>query len=142
MKFLVMGKMKEGEAAAPPDPKAFEEMGKFNEELVKAGIVLSSEGLHPSAKGARVKFSGSQRTVIDGPFTESKELVAGFQIWQVRSKVEAIEWVKRSPNVMGGDTEVEIRQIMEAADFPEDYVPGMKDRRERLAAELERQQKA
>jgi hypothetical protein len=143
MKFLVMVKAtKESEAGVMPNQKLFEDMGKFNEELLKAGVILAAEGLQPSSKGARVKFSGSKRAVVDGPFAEAKELVAGFWIWQVKSKEEAIEWVKRCPNPMERDSEIEIRQIMEASDFPEEYLSGMQDRRERLRAGLERQQKA
>ena len=120
MRFMVIVKStpeseKEG---ALPDPKLFAEMGKFNEELIKAGIVLAMDGLHPSSKGSRVKFSGKSRTVVDGPFTEAKELIAGFWLWQVKSLEEAIEWVKRSPNCNpNGDYEVEIRQIFEMEDF-------------------------
>jgi hypothetical protein len=100
-----------------PDPQLLLEMGKFNEELIRAGVVLAMDGLHPSAKGARVKFSGGSHTVIDGPFIEAKELIAGFWIWQVKSLEEAIEWVKRSPNARWGDSEVEIRQVFEMEDF-------------------------
>lgn len=132
---------KDSEAGVMPSPELFAEMGKFNEELVKAGVMLAAEGLQASSKGARVRFSGAKRTVVDGPFAESKELVAGFWIWQVKSKEEAIEWVKRCPNPMPGDSEIEIRQIMEASDFPEDHVPGMRERRERLQAQLEKQAK-
>ena len=120
MRFMVIVKStpeseKEG---ALPDPKLMAEMGKFNEELIKAGIVLAMDGLHPSSKGARVKFSGSSRTVVDGPFTEAKELIAGFWLWQVKSLEEAIEWVKRSPfSSHAGDCEVEIRQVFEMEDF-------------------------
>ena len=119
MRFMIIGKAtaeseKEG---ALPDPQLMADMGKFNEELIKAGILLAADGLHPSSKGARVKFSGKSRTVIDGPFTEAKELVAGFQIWQVKSLEEAIEWVKRGPNCSAGDYEVEIRQVFEMEDF-------------------------
>ena len=119
MRFMVIVKAtaeseKEG---ALPDPQLMAEMGKFNEELIKAGILLALDGLHPSSKGARVKFSGKSRTVIDGPFTESKELVAGFWLWQVKSLEEAIEWVKRGPNCHAGDYEVEIRQIFEMEEF-------------------------
>jgi hypothetical protein len=102
---------------ALPDPQLMAEMGKYNEELIKAGVVLAMDGLHPSSKGARVKFSGKNRTVIDGPFTESKELVAGFWLWQVKSLEEAIEWVKRCPNPHAGESEIEIRQIFEMEDF-------------------------
>ena len=119
MRFMVIVKStpeseKEG---ALPDPKLFAEMGKFNEELIKAGVVLAMDGLHPSSKGARVKFSGDSRTVIDGPFTEAKELIAGFWLWQVKSLEEAIEWVKRGPNSSTSDYEVEIRQVFEMEDF-------------------------
>ena len=113
MRFLVMVKAtKDSEAGVMPSEKLLADMGKFNEELVKAGIMLAAEGLHASSKGARVQFSGSKRTVVDGPFTETKELVAGFWLWQVKSKEEAIEWVKRCPNPMPGDSEIEIRQII------------------------------
>ena len=119
MRFMIIVKAtpeseKEG---LRPDPKLLLEMGKYNEELMKAGVVLAMDGLHPSSKGARVKFSGDSRTVIDGPFTEAKELIAGFWIWKVRSIEEAIEWVKRCPNPDGGDSEIEIRQIGEMEDF-------------------------
>ena len=119
MRFIVMGMAtKESEAAPPPKPEAFAAMQKYNEELVKAGILLAAEGLGPTSKGARVKFSGDKRTVIDGPFTETKELVAGFSIIQVKSLEEAIEWVKRAPNVSpNGEGEVEIRKLMDVEDF-------------------------
>src|SRR5204863_2033325 len=111
MRFMIIVKAtKDSEAGVMPDEKLLADMGKFNEELVKAGIMLAGEGLHPSSKGARVRFSGAKRTVIDGPFAETKELVAGFWIWQVKSKQEAIEWVKRCPNPMREDSEIEIRQ--------------------------------
>ena len=119
MRFMVIGKAtpeseKEG---VLPDPQLLIEMGKYNEELIKAGVLLALDGLHPSSKGARVKFSGTSRTVIDGPFTETKELVAGFMIWQVKSLEEAIEWVKRCPNPQAGDSEIEIRQVFEMEEF-------------------------
>ena len=118
MRFMVIVKAsKESEAGARPDPQLLADMGKFNEELIKAGVVLAMDGLHPSSKGARVKFSGTSRTVVDGPFAETKELVAGFWIWQVKSLEEAIEWVKRCPNPHGGDSEIEIRQVFEMEDF-------------------------
>ena len=118
MRFMVIIKAtKESEEGAPPDPQFMADMGKYNEELIKAGIVLAMDGLHPSSKGARVKFSGKSRTVVDGPFTETKELIAGFWLWQVKSLEEAIEWVKRCPNCSGGDYEVEIRQVFEMEDF-------------------------
>jgi hypothetical protein len=125
----------ESEAGVLPDEKMLTEMGKFNEELVKAGVMLAGEGLHPSSKGARVRFSGAQRTVIDGPFAEAKELIAGFWIWQVRSKEEAIEWVKRCPNPMGGESEIEIRQIFEAEDFGAEFTPELREQEERLRAQ-------
>jgi len=118
MRFMVIVKAtKESESGIPPDPKIFADMGKFNEELARAGVLLAAEGLHPSSKGARVRFSGKSRTVIDGPFAESKELVAGFWLWQVRSLEEAIEWTKRCPNPMPGESEIEIRQVQELEEF-------------------------
>ena len=123
MRVMVLVKAtKDSEAGVMPSKELLTEMGKFNEELVKAGVMLAGEGLHPSSKGARVKFSGDMRTVVDGPFTETKELIAGFWLWQVRSMDEAIEWVKRCPAPMGEDveSEIEIRQVYEASDFPEE----------------------
>ena len=118
MRFMVIVKAsKESEAGARPDPQLLADMGKFNEELIKAGVVLAMDGLQPSSKGARVKFSGKSRTVIDGPFTEAKELIAGFWIWQVKSLEEAIEWVKRCPNPHNADSEIEIRQVFEMEEF-------------------------
>jgi hypothetical protein len=118
MRFMVIVKATaESEAGGLPDPQLMADMGKFNEELVKAGVLLAAEGLHASSKGARVQFSGAKRTVIDGPFAETKELIAGFWLWQVKSKEEAIEWVKRCPNPFSGDSEIEIRQVFEAEDF-------------------------
>jgi hypothetical protein len=118
MRFMILVKAtKDSEAGTMPGETLLAEMGKFNEELVKAGVMLAGEGLHPSSRGARVRFSGAKRTVVDGPFTETKELVAGFWLWQVKSKEEAIEWVKRCPNPMPGESEIEIRQIFEAEDF-------------------------
>src|SRR5947207_4602036 len=138
MRFMIMVKASpESEAGVMPSQQLLAEMGKFNEELVKAGVMLEGEGLHPSSKGARIKFSGSKRTVVDGPFAETKELVAGFWIWQVRSKEEAIEWVKRSPNPFpGGDSEIEIRQIFEAEDFGAEFTPELREQEERLRAEM------
>ena len=137
MRFMVMVKAtKESEAGVMPDEKLFADMGKFNEELVKAGIMLAGEGLQPSSKGARVQFSGATRTVIDGPFAETKELVAGYWIWQVKSKEEAIEWVKRCPNPMPTDSEIEIRQIFEAEDFGAEFTPELRKQEERLRAEM------
>jgi hypothetical protein len=126
---------KNSEAGAMPTEKELTEMGKFNEELVKAGVMLAGEGLHPSSKGARVRFSGKNRTVIDGPFSETKELVAGFWVWQVKSKEEAIEWLKRAP--FGGDTEVELRQIFEAEDFGAEYTPELRQQEDRIRAQAE-----
>jgi hypothetical protein len=127
----------ESEAGVLPDEKILAEMGKFNEELVKAGVMLAGEGLHPSSKGARVRFEGGKRTVIDGPFSETKELVAGFWLWQVRSKEEAVEWLKRAP--FDGGTEVELRQVFEAEDFGANLTPELREREERLRAKLEAQ---
>jgi hypothetical protein len=138
MKFLIMVKAtKDSEAGAMPTEKLLTEMGKYNEELVKAGILLAGEGLHPSSKGARVKFSGKSRTVVDGPFAETKELVAGFWLWQVKSREEAIEWVKRCPNPMLEDSEIEIRQIFEADDFGAVLTPELREQDERLRKQLD-----
>jgi hypothetical protein len=119
MRFMVIVKAtpESEKQGALPDPQLMAEMGKYNEELIKAGIVLAMDGLHPSSKGARVKFSGKSRTVVDGPFTESKELVAGFWLWRVKSLEEAVEWAKRCPNPSGGDSEIEIRQVFEMEEF-------------------------
>jgi hypothetical protein len=128
---------KNSEAGVLPSPELLTEMGKFNEELVKAGVMLAGEGLQPSSKGARIRFSGSKRTVIDGPFAETKELVAGFWIIQVRSKAEAIEWMKRCPNPMPGEeAELEIRQVFEAEDFGENLTPEVRELEERLRQQL------
>ena len=133
MRFMVMVKAtKDSEAGKMPSRELLEAMGKFNEELAKAGILLAGEGLHPSSKGARVRFSGAKRTVVDGPFTETKELVAGFWLWKVRSRQEAIEWVKRCPNPMPGDSEIEIRQVFEAEDFGDAMTPEMRAQEERV----------
>ena len=138
MRFMVLVKAtKDSEAGKMPDEKLLAEMGKYNEELVKAGIMLAGEGLHPSSRGVRVRFSGAKRTVVDGPFTETKELVAGFWIWQVKSKEEAIEWLKRCPNPMPGDSEIELRQIFEAEDFGEALTPDLREQDERLRRKLE-----
>jgi hypothetical protein len=138
MRFMIMVKAsKESEAGVLPSPELLTAMGKYNEELVKAGVMLAGEGLQSSAKGARVRFSGNKRTVIDGPFAETKELVAGFWIFEVKSKEEAIEWVKRAPNPMPGtESEIEIRQIFEAADFGElqEKVPEVFEAEERMRA--------
>jgi len=126
----------ESEAGVLPDQKILAEMGKYNEELVKAGVMLAGEGLHASSKGARVKFSGDKRIVTDGPFAETKELIAGFWIWKVSSKQEAIDWLKRAP--FGGGTEIEIRQVFEAEDFGPQLTPELREQEERLRAQIER----
>jgi hypothetical protein len=129
MRFMVIGKAsKDSEAGAMPDPKFLADMIKFNEELVKAGVLLAAEGLAPSAKGKRVQFSGTSRTVIDGPFTETKELIAGFWLWQVRSMEEAVEWVKRCP-IHTGDSEIEIRQVIDMEDFAASLPPDFSERK-------------
>jgi hypothetical protein len=119
-----------------PSEKLLTEMGKYNEELAKAGIILAGEGLHPSSKGTRVRFSGTNRTVVDGPFSETKELVAGFWLWQVKSRAEAIEWVKRCPNPMLEDSEIEIRQVYEAEDFGAAFTPELREQEERLRKQV------
>ena len=134
MRFLVLVKANaESEAGVLPKESEFAEMGKFNEELVKAGVMLAGEGLHPSSKGARVRFDGKKRTVIDGPFAETKELVAGFWIWQVKSKEEAIEWLKRAP--FDGGAEIELRQVYESEDFGDAFTPELREQEERLRAQ-------
>ena len=130
----------ESEANQLPSEQILTDMGKYNEQLVKAGVMLAGEGLHPSAKGKRVRFSGTQRTVIDGPFTESKELVAGFWLWQVKSIEEAVEWLKRAP--FDGGTEVEIRPVFETEEFGKELTPEARALEERLRAEIERQKRA
>jgi hypothetical protein len=141
MRFMVMVKAtKESEAGVMPSEQLLTEMMRYNEELVKAGVMLAGEGLHPSSKGVRVRFNGTKRTVIDGPFTETKELVAGFWIMQVRSREEVIEWVRRCPNPMEGESEIEIRQIFEAEDFGEALTPELKAQEERLRRESQKQQ--
>jgi len=139
MRFMVMVKAtKNSEAGVLPDPKLFEAMGRFNEELVKAGIMKAGEGLHPSSKGARVHFAGDKRTVIDGPFAETKELVAGFWLWECKSLQEAIEWVKKCPNPMPGeDSDIEIRPLYEAEDFGEAFTPEERSREERLRQQID-----
>ncbi len=138
MKVIVMVKATaDSEAGVMPSEQLLREMGNFNEQLVNAGIMLAGEGLHPSSKGARVRFSGKDRKVIDGPFTETKELVAGFWIWQVKSLAEAIEWVKRCPNPMLTESEIEIRPIFTAEDFGEAYTPELQAQEERLRAKVE-----
>ena len=137
MRFMILIKAdKNSEAGVLPDEQLLSEMGKFNEELVKAGVMLAGEGLQASSKGARVRFSGSKRTVIDGPFAETKELIAGFWLWQVNSKEEAIEWVKRCPNPLEGDAEIEIRQVFEAEDFGDSLPPEVREQEERLRAQV------
>jgi hypothetical protein len=137
MKVAVFVKAtKDSEASVMPSEELLRDMGNYNEALVKAGIMLSGEGLHPSSKGARVQFSGSNRTVVDGPFAETKELVAGFWIWQVKSMAEAIEWVKRCPNPMLGPSEIEIRPIFEAEDFGEAFTPELRAQEEQLRQQL------
>src|SRR5216110_3523450 len=135
MRFMVIVKAnKDSEAGVMPSEKMLTDMGKFNEELVKAGVMLAGEGLHASSKGARVKFSGGKTTVVDGPFAETKELVAGYWMWQVKSKEEAIEWLKRAPFE---DTEVEIRQVFEAEDFGAEFTPELREQEERQRAQIE-----
>jgi hypothetical protein len=142
MRVMVIVKAtKNSEAGVMPSEKLLTEMGKYNEELVKAGVMLAGEGLKPSEKGKRIKFSGSKRTVVDGPFTEAKELVAGYWVWQVRSMEEAVEWARRCPDPMPGeDAELEIRPIFEAEDFGEEFTPALRAQEERLRAEVERKQ--
>jgi hypothetical protein len=138
MRFMVIVKAnKDSEAGVLPDKKILTEMGKFNDELVKAGVMLAGEGLHPSSKGKRVRFSGGKQTVIDGPFVETKELIAGFWLWQVRSMDEAIEWVKRSPFDEGA--EVEIRQVFESSDFGAEFTPELRAQEDRQRAEIAKQ---
>ena len=139
MRFMVIVKAnKDSEAGVLPDEKILTAMGKFNEELAKAGVMLEGEGLQPSSKGARVKFSGGKRTVTDGPFAETKELVAGYWLWQVRTKEEAIEWLKRAPF---DETEVEIRQVFEAEDFGAEFTPELREQEERIRAQTARKKK-
>ena len=137
MRFMVIVKAtRDSEAGALPSEELLTAMGKYNEELAKAGILLAGDGLQPSSKGARVRFSGSKRTVVDGPFAETKELIAGFWMWKVKSKEEAIEWVKRCPNPMPGDSEIEIRQLFEAEDFGEQFTPELKEQAERVYTQV------
>ena len=143
MRFMVIVKAnKESEAGALPDEKILTEMGKYNEELAKAGVLLAAEGLQASSKGARVRFDGAKRTVIDGPFAETKELIAGFWLWQVKSMAEAIEWVKRCPNPTGVESEIEIRQVFEAEDFGAEFTPELREQEERVRAESEKLRRA
>jgi hypothetical protein len=143
MKVMVMVKAtSDSEAGVMPSEQLITEMGEFNETLVKAGIMLAGEGLHPSSKGVRVRFSGTDRSVTDGPFTETKELVAGFWIWQVKSMEEAIAWVKRCPNPMPGDSEIKIRPIFATEDFGESFTPELREQEDRIRAEVERLQRS
>lgn len=139
MRVMVMVKAtKDSEEGKLPSQELLAAMGKFNEELVKAGVMLAGEGLHASSKGKRVRFEGSRRTVTDGPFAETKELVAGFWLWQVRSMEEAVEWVKRCPNPHDGPSEIEIRQVFEAEDFGDKFTPELRAREERMREEIDR----
>ncbi len=142
MRVMVIVKAnQDSENGVMPSEELLTAMGQFNEELVKAGAMLAGEGLHPSSKGKRVRFSGDKRTVIDGPFAETKELIAGFWLWQVKSMEEAIEWVKRCPNPMEGESELEIRPVFEAEDFGEELTPELREQEERLRAEVAARQK-
>ena len=142
MRVMVIIKAnKESEAGVMTDENLLTEMGKYKEDLVKAGIMLAGEGLHPSSDGKRVHFSGSKRTVVDGPFAETKELIAGFWLWKVNSMEEAIEWVKRCPNPTGAEGDVEIRQIFEAEEFGDEFTPELREQEERLRAQIEKQKK-
>jgi hypothetical protein len=134
--MIIVKASKDSEAGVMPDEKLLAAMGKFNEELAKAGVMLAGDGLHPSSKGARVRFSGTKRSVIDGPFAETKELIAGFWMWQVKSKEEAIEWVKRCPNPMREDSEIEIRQVFEAEDFGAEFTPELREQEQRVRAQV------
>ena len=144
MRFMILIKAsKDSEAGVMPSQELLADMGKFNEELVKAGVMLAGEGLHPSSKGARVRFSGDKRMVTDGPFAETKELIAGFWIWQCKSKQEAIDWVKRCPNPMPNtEAEIEIRQVFEAADFGAELTPELRAQEDRLRSQIEKNAKA
>jgi hypothetical protein len=139
--MVIVKATKESEAGVMPEEKLLTDMGKFNEELVKAGIMLAGDGLHPSSKGKRVQFSGAKRTVLDGPFSETKELIAGFWIWKVKSIDEAVEWVKRCPNPMISDSEIEIRPLFEMDDFGDELTPEAREKEARLRQQLEAQQK-
>jgi hypothetical protein len=137
--MIIVKATQDSEAGVMPSEQLLADMGRYNEELVKAGIMQAGEGLHPSSKGARVRFSGKDRSVIDGPFAETKELIAGFWIWKCASLQEAIDWVKRCPNPMPGESEIEIRQIFEAEDFGEAFTPELREQEERLREEVARQ---
>jgi hypothetical protein len=142
MRVMVMVKAsKDSEAGVMPKRQLLEDMGKFNEELVKAGVMLAAEGLQPSSKGKRVRFSGDKRIVIDGPFTETKELLAGYWLWQVRSMEEAIEWLKRCPCPMPGEAEIEIRPVFEAADFGDEFTPELREKEEQMRSQMTAQKK-
>ena len=142
MRVMVIVKAsKESEAGVMPDEKMLAEMGKYNEELVKAGIMLAGEGLHPSSRGKRVRFSGTSRTVVDGPFAETKELMAGYWLWQVKSMDEAVAWLKKCPNPHNEESEVELRQVFEAEDFGAEYTPELREQDQRLRDQIEARQK-
>jgi hypothetical protein len=142
MRVMVIVKAsKESEAGVMPDEKMLTEMGKYNEELVKAGIMLAGEGLHPSSRGKRIRFSGTNRTVVDGPFAETKELMAGYWLWQVKSMDEAVEWLKKCPNPHNEESEVEIRPVFEAEDFGAEYTPELREQEQRLRGQIEARQK-
>ena len=137
MRFMVIVKATpESEAGVMPSQELLTEMGRYNEELVKAGVMLAGEGLHPSSRGARVRFSGTKRSVVDGPFAETKELIAGFWLIQAKSMEEAIEWVKRCPNPMNSDSEIEIRQVFEAEDFGEAFTPELREQEKRIGEQI------
>jgi len=136
--MVIVKSTKDSEAGVLPTEKLLAEMGKYNEELAKAGVLLAGEGLQPSSKGARVQFSGKKRTVVDGPFAETKELIAGFWLWRVKSLDEAIEWVKRCPNPFEGDSEIEIRQVFETEDFGAEFTPELREQEERVRAQAEK----
>ena len=143
MRVMVLVKAtKESEAGVMPDERLLTEMGHFNDQLVKAGVMLAGEGLHPTSKGKRVRFSGTRRTVIDGPFAETRELVAGFWLWQVKSMEEAVDWVKRCPNPFPADSEIEIRQVFEADDFGAEYTPELRAQEERQREAIEKRERA
>ena len=141
MRFMILLKADENtEAGVMPSEELLAEMGKYNEEMVKAGVLLAGEGLQPSSKGARVRFSGAKRTVVDGPFAEAKELIAGYWLIQTKSKEEAVEWVKRCPNPLQEEAEIEIRQVFEAEDFGEEFTPELREQEERIRAKAEANQ--
>jgi len=135
--MVIVKASKESEAGVMPSEKLLTDMGKFNEELVTAGIMLAGDGLHPSSKGKRVRFSGNNRTVIDGPFAETKELIAGYWLWQVKSMEEALDWVRRCPNPMESDSDIELRPLFEAEDFGAEFTPALREQEERLRAQIE-----